>query len=137
MKINSITRRRLIFRILLSALIGAIVPIQGFARMVKHSNSEIMAIRLLDIIKNKDSAKIIGREYLKNRPDEVNKKLLVELIYRGSNKLEDLRYEENIVLRKFIVDRIHDDYAQGEIVYIKGWILSLTEARLYALCTIS
>jgi hypothetical protein len=36
-------------------------------------------------------------------------------------------------LRRLVGERSQDDFDRGRIVYVDGWMLSLTETRLYAL----
>jgi hypothetical protein len=36
-------------------------------------------------------------------------------------------------LRRAVKERSQDDFSHGRIVYVEGWMLSLTETRVYAL----
>jgi hypothetical protein len=40
-----------------------------------------------------------------------------------------------MALRRSVGERSQDDFDHGRIVYVDGWMLSLTETRLYALST--
>jgi hypothetical protein len=40
-----------------------------------------------------------------------------------------------VALRRSVGERSKDDFGHGRIVYVDGWMLSLTETRLYALST--
>ena len=41
-----------------------------------------------------------------------------------------------VALRRSVGERSQDDFGHGRIVYVDGWMLSLTETRLYALSTL-
>lgn len=85
----------------------------------------------------RDAAKI-GRGYLVLHPEEADREILkmkinmaireqVDLTATGSHKMEFSLFED--VIRK--------EYAQGRMVFLHGWVLSPTEARLYALLSLS
>jgi hypothetical protein len=40
-------------------------------------------------------------------------------------------------VRRDLSNRVHDDFAEGKLVNVAGWMLALTEARLYALAAIT
>lgn len=134
---KSITRRLFIVRALLSGLIAVVIPRLILASPVEHIYFENLANRLGSVIKNKHSSYFVGREYLKQKPWEADKKMLIELIFRDKSKIEDILNGDNNMLRRFLVDRIHDDYTRGETVSVRRWILSQTEARIYALSALS
>lgn len=103
-----------------------------FSRLSKHDVSESVHTLLCNFFFNRSSAVAVGKEYLKNKPHEANKKILLDIILKslnirpsGLNGSDELR---NIIKRKVI-----NDFNEDEIVYISGWMLSKTEARLSAL----
>jgi len=64
------------------------------------------------------SMRIVGKKYLELHPDETLSKLFAELNpSRGFPALE-------VEIRK--------QYASGDIVHLAGWVVALTEARIYA-----
>jgi hypothetical protein len=42
-----------------------------------------------------------------------------------------------IVLNDWIANQVRLDFGQGAVVSVDGWLLSLTEARVYALVALS
>ncbi len=68
---------------------------------------------------------VIGERYLTRVPDEASTEVLTERL--------DL--PEGPVLGSFaaVRARIHRELAEGEVVTVDGWVLSVTEARLCAL----
>ena len=68
---------------------------------------------MLSSLADKKTLREIGDEYLKKYPTE-------------KNQLQDLIDRENV----------QNDFSKGNIVVIKGWVLSVTEARQCALLTL-
>lgn len=64
------------------------------------------------------SMRVVGKKYLELRPDETLQKLLSELKPgRGFAALDT---------------EIRKQYASGDVVRLGGWVIALTEARIYA-----
>jgi hypothetical protein len=64
------------------------------------------------------SMRVVGKKYLELHPEETLSKLLSELKpARGFPALD-------VEVRK--------QYASGEVVKLEGWVIALTEARIYA-----
>ncbi len=83
------------------------------------------------------AARAIGRCYLRKTKSEGNADLLAQLIVKGDStlrgRLHALSSDQIIgILRK----SIRKDFETDNIVNVDGWILSKTEARLCALCTL-
>ena len=68
---------------------------------------------MLSSLTDKKTLREIGHEYLKQYPAE-------------KNQLQDLIVPQNV----------QSDFSKGNIVVIKGWVLSVTEARQCALLTL-
>ena len=68
---------------------------------------------MLSSLANKKTLREIGNEYLNQYPAE-------------KNQLQDLIVRENV----------QSDFSKGNVVVIKGWVLSVTEARQCALLTL-
>jgi hypothetical protein len=65
-----------------------------------------------------DSMRIVGKKYIELHPEETLAKLLAELRpERGFSVLDT---------------EIRKQYASGEVVAVAGWLLAVTEARIYA-----
>ena len=84
-----------------------------------------------------DSAKVIGREYLRIVPEEAQKKVLLDLICRGSmsNQARLLRSDVTATRRQ-LQDWIRKDFEMGHTVMVNGWMLSQTESRICALTAV-
>jgi len=79
-----------------------------------------------------ESASPVGRAYLECHPREQDIEYLLDRICPPavSGPLSHLRQEEVLA---FIRERIRDDFTAGRTVMVRRWLLSETEARLYAL----
>lgn len=64
------------------------------------------------------SMRVVGKKYLELHPDETLQKLLSEL--KPARGFEALDAE------------IRKQYASGDVVRLAGWVIALTEARIYA-----
>lgn len=67
--------------------------------------------------------KEIGQAYLQQVPSESDPKKLSSLIIAGNTQPSD----------SSLRTKIQDDFKKGNVVIVKGWILSVTEARQSAL----
>ena len=81
----------------------------------------------------------IGEEYLKLVPQESNQRVLLDLIsaeYKGSleREIADAGVCE---LRNKLRNQILSDFNNGETTIVHGWLLSNTELRMCALCSLS
>lgn len=96
-----------------------------------------IAGRLASFFTNVESAKIVGREYLKCRPKERDIVLLVELIcsFRAERRAE-LAKADVEKRREVLQLQQRQDFERGRVVTVHGWILSETEVRLFALATL-
>ena len=92
---------------------------------------------LSDAIVDPEAAAHLGRAYLDAHPEYDNSNMLVTDILRAL-----ARYDVSATagapekLRQTVAalqQLLRHEYAQGEIVTVNGWVLSVTEARLYAL----
>ena len=77
----------------------------------------------------------IGRWYLKEYPAEANKQLLMELIEQTKQQakhISHLAWVDSPNKQAF-----QYDYQHGQVIYVGGWLMSRTEARLCALSVFS
>jgi len=87
------------------------------------------------VIGNPEAAARLGRAYLGMHPEYYNSNMLVTDIQQAL-----ARYDASAVVMKNLQQTVaafqqlvRHEYAQGEIETVSGWVLSVTEARLYAL----
>ena len=134
---NDIERRRFLFYLLLG---GAATFLTGFnflSRSVEESGStrEKLVQEFLNLKTTAISrSRVLGRSYLQDHAGEADQNWLETTIadsYHQQEAVHD-RLEDHDVGAQ-----IRSDFAQSHTVEVNGWILSRTEARLYALISLS
>jgi len=86
---------------------------------------------------NRESATIVGREYLRRAPREADVRLLVDLICSSEKgRRAELAKADMEKLRELLLQQQRQDFEEGRIVNVQGWILSETEARLCAVAAL-
>jgi hypothetical protein len=132
---SSYTTRRQFLAVAAGAGVAAlVVATRPWRALVESAPPRPTAERLSGLLGNPDSARAIGREYLKLVPDEADTERLVDLIAArvpGGNAALT-RASEN-ELRQLIAAGMVGDFAGERTAELEGWVLSATEARLCAL----
>lgn len=90
--------------------------------------------KLANFYVDKESAKIVGREYLQSLPSEANIGRLTDLICstEGAQRAAFTHINEE-KLRQMLIVQQRRDFEEGRVASVRGWILSRTECRLCAL----
>jgi hypothetical protein len=96
----------------------------------KPINPAIAQPQFLSHIFDKKTMLETGQAYLKQVPSENNKNKLADLLLKNSAITEG---SDPSFARSFFDKKIHDDFAKAKTVIVKGWVLSVTEARQCAL----
>jgi len=89
--------------------------------------------RFLSQICDEKALREIGLAYLKLKPSEEKKNRLVDFLTEesGGKKLNSKAADKEV--ESFLNNKIRSDFEKNDIVTVKGWVLSLTEARQCAL----
>jgi hypothetical protein len=96
-----------------------------------------LASKLVGFFRDKESARAVGREYLRIAPVEADTLKLTELICAGRpERYAELNNADMGKVRSILLHQQREDFNKGRIVNVQGWILSETEARLCALATL-
>jgi len=135
MKAAILTRRGFLR---MACAIVAMVPTrlpELFAGTVVSPSLDRLVSKLVGFFHDKDSARAVGREYLRIAPVEADTMKLTELICAGRQE----RYAElsQVNVRRMLLHQPREDFDKGRIVNVQGWILSETEARLCALAALT
>jgi len=134
---GQVNRRDFLSTLLGTSVLLILQPFRTVARMGSSDCPETIAEQLSNFFIHKQSAEMIGREYVTLRPNESARTLLNELI--RSFELHRFSMSGRIdtkELRNFLAIKQRQDFELSRIVNIKGWILSETEARLCALAAL-
>ena len=109
-----------------------------FRCAIAHGKSfDDLASRLVRVIGNRESARVVGEEYLKSWPAEAGIDRLVRLILwpKPVTSREDVQMSLADI-SALVRHRQNEDFSLERVVNVQGWILSRTEARLCALCAL-
>jgi hypothetical protein len=85
------------------------------------------------------AASRLGQAYLATRPDEHDVDLLTGLIEERLSQSagpNSARLERPADIAKALMRLVRTDYIQNNVINLEGWVLSQTEARLYALSAV-
>jgi hypothetical protein len=129
-----ITRRRLLAAAGGLALPLALAPLRPWSALVTVAPAN-RAGRLAGLLADPASATAVGRVYLDSVPGEADPRILVSRVSaslgpRGGTVDDD-------ELRRLLARRIARDFEDERISTVQGWVLSVTELRLCALCALS
>jgi hypothetical protein len=98
---------------------------------------DLLIARLLGVFQHSESAGVVGQEYLRAYPDEANARRLTDTIGAAvPGGAAAILGASSAELRALLDRATRADFAAERVVTIQGWILSATEARLYALAAL-
>ena len=131
--------------VLLSFLGLMAVPVLGLKNVLaassEHAAADHLARQLATLVPHPESARLIGAAYLAATPQEADVMTLIKFLcpdLNGSGLNARLQIPPRARLRRQLAAQRRDDFSEGRIVRLKGWIVANTEARLcalVALCT--
>lgn len=135
--LHSMSRRCVLFGLLYLATLCMSQPRRAFSYLSTWLVSESLGSKLLKLLEDKDSAKVIGREYLRQAPKEADEHLLIDLLCAcGPEGRAELARADAVKLRDWLSLKQRRDFEHGQVVDVQGWILSETEVRLCALAAV-
>jgi hypothetical protein len=88
---------------------------------------------LLAALPASDNAVYLGRLYLREHPNEQHAEILIKLLLPHDDKKPPA---DSAALKKHLMRRQYEDFANGDTVIVDNWVLSRNEARLYALAAL-
>jgi hypothetical protein len=137
MRCKDITRRSFLRVVICLSGLSFTRPIGVLAKLGESRASDFLAMKLAMFFVHKGSAAVIGREYLRNVPQEADERILVDLVclFHGDRR-SDFAKAKMYKLRKLLEHQQREEFESGRIVNVRGWILSETEARLCALAAL-
>jgi hypothetical protein len=89
---------------------------------------------VLDLARSLDGSaavQSVGRAYLEQAPDEDDRALLIQLVSTALREEKGALTREEAFARVF--GQVRSDFEANRIARVRGWLLSVTEARLCAL----
>ena len=132
-----VTRRRFL---LAAAGAGGVLlferlrPWQG---LVAREPMDPLGARLVGLLGDPESARTVGVEYVRAVPSEASVATLVDTVAaRLPGGLRAIRAATDDELRALLGARTRRDFADEDLIVLQGWVLSVTEARLFALAAL-
>ena len=131
-------RRQFLTTTLWGGLFAFARPCRAWAILTAQRKGSTLGPGLVQLLRHKESARIIGLEYLRGAPQEAHVQTLIDLLSSdftqspiGPHKSDTTR------LREFLRLQTQQDFEAGRIVRLQGWMISVTEARLCALVALA
>jgi hypothetical protein len=132
-------QRRTLLKTVTFFSLGAIAtPLLGQSLNLGTQPSLEAAIEaeLLHLFSSLESAKIVGNEYLKTYPDRFDKERFLAQLCTDCQ--QDGFSAQNVDrIRDWLQARQQQDFTDGRIIQLQGWMLSETEVNLCALAALS
>jgi len=103
----------------------------SFIRWFDNSSTEreLAQPKFLSLLCDQSTIRMLGRAYLKLKPDETNDDVLLnDMLPENSHKLF-LKKQDILIAELQIEKRIKQDFDTDNIIVVQGWVLSVTEAR--------
>lgn len=135
MKYSAIDRRKFISNLFsLGGIAVLSTPQRSLAWVSTQAGLNRPGLPLTQLIRQQESARVIGRAYLEAVPAEGNALRLSDTLMESLNlNPENAAVLAPEQLHQRLRERVREDFRDGRTVKLQGWILSRTEARLMAL----
>jgi hypothetical protein len=126
--------RRRTFLVVLATLGGAfgLRPARGAPRDgADAEKADAYVADLSRSLAGSAAVRSVGRAYLEQAPEEDDRALLIGLVSTALRAGDGAPAREQALARIF--EQVRLDFAANRIARVRGWLLSVTEARLCAL----
>ena len=131
---SEISRRHFLLDFTQLSLLAFLNPFMVFKDNKSIDKSYNLAKKLTALFRHKIYVSELGKEYLKFYHQEKDLDKLVNAVATSSKIIQNISPLSNLnKVRQSVLLQIKRDFETNETVQIHGWVLSLTEARLYAL----
>lgn len=121
------SRRTFLLTVLLGALAVAGCDGQGPSR-----STETVPQWLPGAVGDRDAAARIGQAYLATHPGEQSLDTLLAAIDAGLDGAQGAAAGDTQRVLMALQNAVRAEYLRGDSVAVQGWVLSVTEARVYA-----
>jgi len=101
------------------------------------SIEHVVGRRMAEIFGHPDSARRVGMEYLRERPQDADIRVLIRHLVPDPRRLQALRECDRAALGRFLAESTRRDFQRGKTMSVDGWILSETELRVCALSALT
>ena len=135
------SNRREVLRLIFTCglLLRSPFRLGSLSQLPTHDPSGEEVLRLLHLVKHRESASRIGTAYLQANPEMTTSGALTRSI---GNKLHQRRWTsagslDESEMAGRLRETIREDFSKARTVSIGGWLLSETEVQLCGLYTVS
>jgi len=125
-----ISRRRF------TALVPAVAALAALKSGIMYGSSrkrDDQSTTLVSYLPRSTSACTLGGIYLRDNPQEADMLLLEKQILNNSSLRQDFHAATGNSQHAMLKSLVRRDYKSGKTVMLAGWVLSQTEARLFAM----
>lgn len=112
------------------------LPAAYYIRKHYWKNDPLISPELLGRFCNEGELREIGTKYRNIAPDENEKQKLTDLLLTN-DKNQKLKASDDSAVIELINKKIHDEFVANKTIIIKGWFISITEARQCALLSLN
>lgn len=116
----------------LKALGVTVLAPQLAAAAPRADPERALAEALVRLFRHRASARLIGREYLRLYPEEADRDWLLHSVGPDVGSADGVNK-----LKRVLQQKRRDDFCRGEVVMLKGCLMSRTELRLCALAALT
>ncbi|MCO6412115.1 MAG: hypothetical protein J5I92_05165 [Thiogranum sp.] len=124
------SRRRFLLSLLLGLVAGRTLVACDSSTESRHVPGQAPEW-LLKITGERDAVVRIGKDYLEAFPAERNVEALMSAIESSFEAVNAAAADAGEIVTA-LQQAVRGDYQRGDVAQVNGWILSRTEARLYA-----
>ncbi len=120
-------------------VMGAATLTVPFLNCTSHVSDFDKLLSVPDMLSHLCDAKTIkeiGKAYGSKTPDEYSMKKIEDLLVRNAEGTTITETTKPADIHTFIDKNIYTDFKTGNTVIVKGWVLSVTEARQTALLSL-
>lgn len=138
MKLPIRLSKRKFLNMLLASAAGCFLPF-GLATAFKKgtSTTEALVQQLANFFESKESARLIGVEYLNLYSSECNCELLVNRLFSDNRERQmEFLAGDRSRQRHLLIQQQREDFRLGRVAQVHGWVLSETEVCLCALAAL-
>jgi len=131
---NPITRRRFLLSVAASVIVGCTDPGRD-AASVSSQQTDYIRAAMPGLTGDREAAARIGRSYLDAHPEYQTGDALLNVIERALSQLDPdvAKSTDNKRIVVLVKKLVASEYQLNKVEKVAGWILSITEVRLYAL----
>jgi hypothetical protein len=132
-----ISRRRFLASAAATGVGAAGVALRPWRAVVRFVDPTT-AGRLAGVFADRASAAALGRRYLRAHPAAASVDRLCDgVVARLADGRRAIAEADEDGLRRLLAGAVREDFASDRVIDVDGWVLSATEARLYALAALA